>query len=100
MGRTAEGTVDDEIQQKLALGESNQEDLEMTRLELQAMNSERFRHKFLERSRPWILQHLEELLTPRTLAKIGSDGRPNVDFVRDVYNGLLRMGDGGPNEGD
>ena len=57
--RTTEGTVDDDIAEKLAIGESNQEDLEMARLELQALNSERFRHRFLERSRPWILQHLE-----------------------------------------
>eukprot|EP00750_Incisomonas_marina_P013799 INCI17542.1.p1 GENE.INCI17542.1~~INCI17542.1.p1 ORF type:complete len:3776 (-),score=497.18 INCI17542.1:2420-13582(-) len=98
--RTTEGTVDDDIAEKLAIGESNQEDLEMARLELQALNSERFRHRFLERSRPWILQHLEELLTPRTLANIGADGRPNVDYIRDVYADLMNMGRQMAREGD
>ena len=44
--RSLQGTVDDEIAAKLAVGEGRQEDLEAERLELQAMNSERFRHRF------------------------------------------------------
>lgn len=53
----------------------NQANLEQERLELQALNSERFRHRFLERNRPWILQHLTDLLTPRTLQNTGPDGQ-------------------------
>ena len=65
-----EGTVDDDVAAKLAVGEGKQADLEQERLELQALNSERFRHRFLERNRPWILQHLVELLTPRSLDQV------------------------------
>ena len=47
MRKNLEGTVDDDIAAKLAVGEGNQADLEAERLEMQAMNSERFRHRFL-----------------------------------------------------
>ena len=95
-----EGTVDDEIAAKLAIGESRQADLEQERLELQALNSERFRHRFLERNRPWILQHLVDLLTPRTLDAPGPDGRPTIEYVRDVYAELISMGEGMKKAGD
>jgi hypothetical protein len=92
--KSVEGTVDDDVAKRLAVGAGRSEDLEAERMELQALNSDRFRHKFLERNRPWILQHLGELLTPRTLAAPGPDGRPNIDYIRDVYNDLLAMGEG------
>ncbi|CAE7685523.1 unnamed protein product [Symbiodinium sp. KB8] len=98
--RALEGTIDDEIAAKLALGEGNKEDMEEERLELQALNSERFRHRFLDRNRPWILQHLAELLTPRTLQLPGPDGRPNLEYIRDVYNDLQNMGVGMRAKGD
>jgi len=75
-----EGTVDDDVAAKLAVGEGKQADLEQERLELQALNSERFRHRFLERNRPWILQHLVELLTPRSLDQV-SMGTSVVIFL-------------------
>ena len=95
-----EGTVDDDIAAKLALGKGRDADLEQERIELQAMNSERFRHRFLERNRPWILQHLVELLTPRTLEMPGPDGRPNIEYIRDVYNELMKMGETGGSGGE
>ncbi|TYZ61830.1 hypothetical protein PybrP1_007587 [[Pythium] brassicae (nom. inval.)] len=95
-----DGTLDDEIAAKLALGPGRQKDLERERLELQALNSERFRHRFMERNRPWILQHLVELFTPRTLAATGVDGRPNSEYVRDIYHELMNMGEGRRLQGD
>ena len=89
-----EGTVDDDVAAKLAIGEGRQQDLEQERMELQALNSDRFRHRFLERNRPWILQHLVELITPRSLENAGHDGRPVVEYVRDVYADLMAMGEG------
>lgn len=94
MTKQIEGTVDDDVAVKLAIGEGRQADLEQERLELQALNSERFRHRFLERNRPWILQHLVELLTPRSLERPGPDGRPAVEYIRDVYAELMAMGEG------
>merc|ERR1711871_991113 len=94
------GTVDDDIAAKLAIGEGRQEDLEAERLELQAMNSERFRHRFLDKNRPWILQHMVELLTPRTLQMPGPDGRPTIEYIRDVYMDLVNMGEGRRRPGD
>ena len=67
---------------------------------IQALNSERFRHRFLERNRPRILQHLVELLTPRSLDSIGADGRPVVEYIRDVYAELMAMGEGARKPGD
>ena len=95
-----EGTVDDDLAAKLAIGEGRQADLEQERLELQALNSERFRHRFLERNRPWVLQHLVELLTPRSLESTGPDGRPVVEYIRDVYAELMAMGEGARKAGD
>jgi hypothetical protein len=95
-----EGTVDDDVAAKLAIGEGRQADLEQERLELQALNSERFRHRFLERNRPWILQHLVDLLTPRALEQEGPDKRPTIEYVRDVYAELLAMGEGLRKAGD
>ena len=100
MTKQIEGTVDDDVAAKLAIGEGRQADLEAERLELQALNSERFRHRFLERNRPWILQHLVELLTPRSLDTIGPDGRPVIEYVRDVYSELMGMGEGMRRAGD
>ena len=82
--RVTEGSIDDELAKRLAVGEDNKDLLEQARLELRAMNSERFRHRFLERSKPWILQHLEELLTPRTQcssAWCSSAKRENYLFI-------------------
>lgn len=95
-----DGTLDDEIAARLALGPGRQKDLERERLELQALNSERFRHRFMERNRPWILQHLVELFTPRTLAAAGADGRLNSEYVRDIYHELMNMGEGRRLQGD
>jgi hypothetical protein len=95
-----EGTVDDDVAAKLAIGEGRQQDLEQERMELQALNSDRFRHRFLERNRPWILQHLVELITPRSLENAGHDGRPVVEYVRDVYADLMAMGEGMKRAGD
>ncbi|KAF0700134.1 Aste57867_9322 [Aphanomyces stellatus] len=96
------GTIDDEIAAKLALGAGRQQDLEMERMEMQALNSERFRHRFLEKNRPWILQHMVELFTPRTLQLPGplGDGKPAVEYVRDIYNELMNMGEGRRLKGD
>jgi hypothetical protein len=41
------GTVDDDVAAKLAVGEGRQADLEQERMELQALNSERFRYSLL-----------------------------------------------------
>merc|ERR1711991_621247 len=98
--KSLQGTVDDEIAAKLAIGQGHQAALEAERLELQAMNSERFRHRFLDRSRPWVLQHLVELLTPRTLQMPGADGRPVIEYIRDVYTDLMNMGEGRRRPGD
>merc|ERR1711968_205604 len=100
MTKNIEGTVDDDVAAKLAIGEGRQQDLEQERLELQALNSERFRHRFLERNRPWILQHLVELLTPRQLDEEGPDGRPVIEYVRDVYSDLMQIGEGMRKPGD
>ncbi|GMF11866.1 unnamed protein product [Phytophthora lilii] len=98
-----DGTLDEDLAAKLALGAGRQRELKRERLELQALNSERFRHRFLERNRPWVLQHLAELFTPRTLQSTdgpAGDGRPNSEYVRDLYHELVNMGEGRRLQGD
>ncbi len=97
--RGNDGAVTDDVDAKLKIGDL-QKDKEMEEMELRALNSERFRHRFLERARPWLLQHLTELLTPRTLSMLGPDGRPNIEYIRDVYHQLVQMGEGARAEGD
>ncbi|KAE9224791.1 hypothetical protein PF005_g5786 [Phytophthora fragariae] len=101
--KLADGTLDEDLAAKLALGAGRQLELERERLELQALNSERFRHRFLERNRPWVLQHLAELFTPRTLQSTdgpAGDGRPNAEYIRDLYHELVNMGEGRRLKGD
>jgi hypothetical protein len=101
--RQLQGTMDDVVAAKLAIGEGRQEDLERERQEYLAMNSETFRHKFIEKNRPWVLQHLVELMTPRTLQDheaVGPDGRPLADYVRDVYSNLMTVGEGVKRSGE
>ena len=95
-----QGTMDDVIAAKLAIGEGRQEDLEQERQELQALNSEAFRHKFIEKNRPWVLQHLVELVTPRSLQDTGPDGRPLADYIRDIYSNLMNIGEVTKRAGD
>ncbi|KAL3768820.1 hypothetical protein ACHAWU_006921, partial [Discostella pseudostelligera] len=87
-----QGTMDDAVASKLAIGEGRQEDLEREKQELQALNSKTFRHKFMGKNRPWVLQHLVELFSPGSLPEVGPDGRPLVDYVRDVYSNLMHDG--------
>jgi len=95
-----EGTMDDAVAAKLAIGEGRQADLEQERIELQALNNEQFRRRFLEKNRPWLLQHLVELVTPPTLGAAGPDGRPLAEYLRDIYSDLMAMGEGKRRTGD
>jgi len=100
VSKTLEGVVDDDIAAKLAIGEGRQADLEEERLELQAMNNDSFRHRFLNRNRPWLLQHLVELLTPHSMEALGPTGRRVSEYIRDVHADLLAMGEGAHKAGD
>jgi hypothetical protein len=46
------------------------------------------------------LQHLVDLLTPRSLDLPGPDSRPTIEYVRDVYAELMSMGEGMRKAGD
>lgn len=89
-----QGAMDDVVASRLAVGEGRQEDLEQERQELEALNSDAFRHKFIEKNTPWILQHLFDLITPQILEDPGPDGRPLVEYIRDTYSNLMRTGQG------
>lgn len=94
------GVKDDVIAAKLAIGQGRQEDLEEERHDLMALNSDMFRRKFIDKNRPWILQHLVQLITPRSLQCIGPNNRPLVDYIRDVYSDLQTVGEGARRPGD
>ncbi len=100
MTQVCEGVVDDEIAAKLALGEGIHEDLEQEKLELQALNSERFRNQFVEKNQLWMLQHLSDLLTPQQMGTVNSDGRSMADYIRSVYDLLMSQGEEVRRNGD
>ena len=58
-----EGAMDDLVAAKLTIGEGRQVDLERERMEFEALNDDKFRQRFLDRNRPWILHHLFDLFT-------------------------------------
>lgn len=98
--KSLEGTVEDEVATRLAIGEGDSAALARERLDLAALNSERFRLRFLERLRPWIISQLPAILTPRMLAKMGADGRAHIDYIRDVYESLVSLGENAKLEAD
>ena len=63
--KTLEGVIDDEIGTVMALSEGNADALAVERIEQVALNSERFRKRFLVRAKPWIISQLNAILTPR-----------------------------------
>ena len=84
--------TDDDEALRLALGGGESKGAEADRQEMMAMNSERFRQKFLDRNRPWIVAHLAELLTPRVLDSVDKDGKQYSTTVRELYGKLEEMG--------
>jgi len=63
--KTLEGVIDDEIGVIMALAEGDAAALAVERIEQVALNSERFRKRFLNRAKPWIISQLQAILTPR-----------------------------------
>jgi hypothetical protein len=95
-----EGTLDDMIATKLAIGAGRQEDLEKERMELEALNNEQFRERFLERNRPWLMRHLVELLTESEKDLTKEEKSKLIAYTQGVYSKLLTMGDGDKRLGD
>ena len=87
---TVEGSADDEIATTLAFGAESATRVEALREELEALNSESFRHRFLGRNKVWIISHLTELLTPAGLAMpIDALGTTTTTFMRALYKQLI-----------
>jgi len=95
-----EGTLDDMIAAKLQIGEGRQVDLAKERMELEALNNEKFRQRFLERNRPWILRHLVELLTENNNSLSQSEKIELIDYTKGVFSKLVSMGHGDRRVGD
>jgi hypothetical protein len=82
------------------MAEGSEGALALERIELAAMNSERFRLRFLDRARPWLLSQLPQILTPRIMQRTAPDGRPVIEHVRDVYENLISMSENAKVETD
>ena len=95
-----EGTLDDMIATKLAIGEGRKVDLDKERLELEALNDDKFRQRFLDRNKPWLLRHLVELLTENEKDLTDKERSKLVAYTKDVYSDLLAMGEGDKRDGD
>lgn len=68
------------------------EEAENRRIEAKALRDDAFRHRWIERNKPWLLKQLERLLTPRTLQREGPGGHPVESYVREVYDALVAEG--------
>ena len=95
-----EGTLDDVVAAKLAIGQGRQVDLEKERRELEALNDEKFRQRFLDRNRPWIIQHIMDLVADRDKPIPSEDQMKMIDYMREIYSDLIAMGEGARREGD
>lgn len=95
-----ESTLDEKLAEKMAVGQGRQADLEKEKMELEALNSEKFRRKFLNRNRVWLMQNLEDILTPQALRSLNEQGDRVEDYIRDIYAHLLKMGQGAKRPGD
>ena len=91
---------DETVAAKLAVGNGSHEDLDRERLEFDALNNEQFRHRFLERNRPWILENLVDLIPSEELPTSGPNGRPLVEYIRNLLSTLVSMGEGARGSGD
>ena len=89
-----QGTLDDIVAAKLSIGEGRHVDLERERMELQALNDDKFRQRFLDRNRPWILQHLFDLFTSKTKDDAKSvDHLFSLEHAKDLYKQILKSDD-------
>ena len=95
-----EGTLDDMIATKLAIGAGRQADLEKERMELDALNNDKFRQRFLDRNRPWLMRHLVELLTESEEDLTKEEKSTLIEYTKGVYSELLAMGEGDKRIGD
>jgi hypothetical protein len=91
MRPTLEGTVEDELAARLrgaddARGQGDYDDLEW-----RALNSDSMRQRFLDRNRAWLLAHIADLITPRSLEAKGPDGQPRREYIRKLYDELKAM---------
>lgn len=84
-------TLEDDVTTKLFVGGGRQYEQEQERLDLQAMKSEHFRHRFLQMNQPWILEHLKDMLTPRTIATADPEHKLSHDNIQKFYNDLIDM---------
>jgi len=92
---SVEGTIEDGVAAKLAMKAVQQDDAELDRMELAALNSEDFRQRFLERNRPWLVAHIGDLI-PRALLNSGTpQARKTRDYLAAVLASLrdMRRGD-------
>ena len=83
--------MDDTLAAKLQVGDGSQGVLEQERLELQALKSEKFRTRWLERNRPWLLTHLYELIPKEVIRALNPSA---VETLRDLQSDIVRIGQG------
>ena len=89
--RVLEGAMDDTLAARLQVGDGSQGVLEQERLELQALKSEKFRSRWLERNRPWLLTHLYELLPKEVIRALDPSA---VETLRDLQADVTKIGQG------
>lgn len=82
------GAIDKEMAKKLRVGKGRDKKAEAEAFELRILNDEGFKQRFVEKNQPWILQHLVEVFTPRTLDEPRKNNQLNIDYVKDVYGTL------------
>ena len=83
--------MDDMLAVKLQVGDGSQGVLEQERLEQQALKSEKFRTRWLERNRPWLLTYLYELIPKDVIRALDPKA---VETLRDLQADITKIGQG------
>jgi hypothetical protein len=84
------GIIDDFIASKFASRTGREHEQEQDYFNY--LNESKFRHTFLENNKPWIIQHLKDLMTPETMHQKLSDGQELRDFLQTRIVGRFQSG--------
>jgi hypothetical protein len=80
-----DGLIIDNSSSKLHIGTGKKQEYYQEKIERESLSNDQFRHLFLKKNRPWVLQHLVDLITPACLETVGPTGQSVLEYIRDVY---------------
>jgi len=89
-----DSVVDADVSAKLAIGAGRQIDQEQERIEMEAMEKDEFRLRFLQRNKPWILEHLIDVMSPETMDLKGPNDQQVREYAKETLSSLIDLAPG------